>query len=104
MPNSDTKCPECGASPLRLHAPGCTRGQSLTLEERVVALEAQVKYLNLELVMRTSKNICLCGHPRELHKPASYCRAEELLKITCHCIGYAPPDPTLTVPALFGAP
>lgn len=66
-----------------------------SLEERVAALEAQVKYLSLELIIRTSKEICFCGHPRELHKPASHCRAEELLKITCHCGRYAPPEPTI---------
>lgn len=100
MPEKDTQCPECGALALRLHAPGCTHAESLNLEERVNALEAQVRYLSLELIMRTSKEVCFCGHPREIHKPASYCRAEELLKITCHCGGYVPPEPkrTATVP------
>lgn len=73
-----------------------------SLEDRVEALEAQVKYLNLELIMQTSKSICFCGHPREIHKPNSYCRARELLGITCHCGGFERPEPTLqtTVPVL----
>lgn len=64
-----------------------------SLKERVEALEQAVEQLRFELIVRTSKEICMCGHPRELHKPGSFCRAEELLKVTCHCGGFVPPEP-----------
>ena len=67
-----------------------------TLDERVKSLEKTVEWLCAELMLRTSKEFCFCGHPRELHKPKSYCRAEEVLKITCHCSGFVPPEPKFT--------
>jgi hypothetical protein len=67
-----------------------------TLEQRIKSLEQTVEWLCLQLMLATSKEMCYCGHPRELHKPGSYCLAEEVLKITCHCGGFLQPEPKWT--------